>query len=192
MSRARFGRGGPPADLPALGEVLEFMRLLWAVDHGLQKKSRLMAASVGLTGPQRLVIRIAGRFPGISAGQLAAVLHVHPSTLTGVLRRLERRRLLSRRHDPKDARRAVFGLTTRGRELDVESAGTIESTVRALLATAPPGSIRATQEVLRRLAASLGVVGAPITPARVSSRRASGRSGPRARRSARPRPSPRS
>ena len=66
------------------------MRLLWAVDHGLQRRSKRMAATLGVTGPQRLVIRIVGRFPGISAGRLASILHLHPSTLTGILRRLER------------------------------------------------------------------------------------------------------
>jgi MarR family transcriptional regulator, organic hydroperoxide resistance regulator len=157
VSKVTATSGEQPGDLPALGDVLEFMRLLWAVDHGLQKKSKLMAGSIGLTGPQRLVIRIAGRFPGISAGQLAAILHVDPSTLTGVLRRLQQRGLLSRRPDPKDARRAALGLTRRGRKMDVEATGTIESVVCELLATQPQQRIRATREVLRVLAASLGV-----------------------------------
>ena len=42
----------------------------------------------------------------------------HPSTLTGVLRRLETRGMLLRRSDPRDARRALFGLTPRGRKMD--------------------------------------------------------------------------
>lgn len=146
-----------PDSMPALGEVLEFMRVLWAVDHGLQQQSKRMAATIGLTGPQRLVIRIAGRFPGISAGQLAAILHIHPSTLTGVLRRLQRRGLIDRRPHPKDARRAALGLTLRGLRLDVDAPGTIESAVKQLLATQPREKIRATQEVLGLLAKHLGV-----------------------------------
>src|SRR5258708_17032792 len=74
---------------PALGAVLDFMRLLWAVDHALQSSSKRMEATYGITGPQRLVVRIVGRFPGIAAGRAAEVLHVHPSTLTGILKRLE-------------------------------------------------------------------------------------------------------
>ena len=50
-----------------------------------------MAATIGITGPQRLVIRIIGRFPSIHAMQLADILHLHPSSLTAVLKRLERR-----------------------------------------------------------------------------------------------------
>src|SRR5437868_13871614 len=105
---------GTPDEPDQLGPVLEFMKQLWAVDHGLQSVSKRMEARFGITGPQRLVVRIVGRFPGISAGALAEVLHVHPSTLTGVLRRLETRGMLLRRADPKDARRALFGLTPRG------------------------------------------------------------------------------
>src|SRR6185436_8768825 len=87
---------------PPLGAVLDFMRLLWAVDHALQSASKRMEATHGVTGPQRLVVRIVGRFPGIAAGRIAEILHVHPSTLTGILKRLEQRQILTRRSDPRD------------------------------------------------------------------------------------------
>src|SRR2546421_7190843 len=57
-----------------------------------------------LTGPQRLVMRIVGRFPGIAAGRVAQILHVHPSTLTGILKRLEARGLLQRRARSEERR----------------------------------------------------------------------------------------
>src|SRR5213075_940670 len=103
---------------PPLGAVLDFMRLLWAVDHSLQSASKRMEATYGITGPQRLVVRIVGRFPGIAAGRVAEILHVHPSTLTGILKRLEQRGILQRRTDPRDARRALFSLTPKGKKLD--------------------------------------------------------------------------
>jgi hypothetical protein len=65
-----------------LPDVLQFMQLLWAVVHGLERISKRMAGDIGVTGPQRLVLRVVGLFPGMSAGDLATVLHVHPSTLT--------------------------------------------------------------------------------------------------------------
>jgi DNA-binding MarR family transcriptional regulator len=143
------------ASLPPLGEQLEFMRLLWAIDHGLQARSKRMAATLGVTGPQRLVIRIVGRFPGVSAGQLAEVLHLHPSTLTGVLRRLERARLLTRRRDPRDLRRAVLGLSAAGRRLDVVPDGTVESVMRHALGGLPRRKLRVTRDVLASLAERL-------------------------------------
>jgi MarR family transcriptional regulator, organic hydroperoxide resistance regulator len=75
-------------------DVLRFLELLWAVAHGLERTSKRMTRDLGVTGPQRLVLRVVGLFPGMSAGELAGILHVHASTLTGVLRRLETQGLL--------------------------------------------------------------------------------------------------
>ncbi len=141
---------------PQLGEVLEFMRLLWAVDHGLQSTSKRMEASLGITGPQRLVLRLVGRFPGITAGNLAQILHVHPSTLTGVLKRLEKRGLLERKSDPLDGRKALFALTESGRALDVPSTGTVEAAVQRVLSRMSRTRILHTQDVLTALAEELG------------------------------------
>src|SRR5919201_6945693 len=122
---------------PPLGAVLDFMRLLWAVDHALQSASKRMEAAYGVTGPQRLVVRIVGRFPGITAGRVAEILHVHPSTLTGVLKRLESRAIVQRRPDPRDARRALLALTNKGRRLDTLRTGTVEQAVRRVLTRDP-------------------------------------------------------
>jgi hypothetical protein len=46
------------ADARELPPTLAFMRLLWAIDHGLRSVSKRMHSSIGLTGPQRLVLRI--------------------------------------------------------------------------------------------------------------------------------------
>src|SRR5688572_32804694 len=110
-----------------LPDVLQFMQLLWAVVHGVEKTSKRMSAELGVTGPQRLVLRVVGLSPGLSAGDVAAILHVHPSTLTGVLHRLIVRRLLIRAQDRADRRRAVLHLTARGTRVNVESGGTVEA-----------------------------------------------------------------
>ena len=77
-----------------LDRVLRFMRLMWSVDHGLHKVSKRMASSIGLTGPQRLAVRIIGRSPGMTAGEVAERMHLDPSTVTGILRRLEEGRMI--------------------------------------------------------------------------------------------------
>jgi DNA-binding MarR family transcriptional regulator len=139
---------------PPLGAVLDFMRMLWAVDHALQSASKRMESTFGVTGPQRLVVRIVGRFPGIAAGRVAAILHVHPSTLTGILKRLETRGILQRRPDPRDARRALFMLTGKGRKLDIVRTGTVEQAVRRVL-TKDSTKVAAAQEVLAALSDEL-------------------------------------
>lgn len=131
-SRARAGsnsRDGGIVPADELPEVLQFMRLLWAVVHALDRTSKRMATDLGVTGPQRLVLRVVGLFPGTSAGHLASLLHVHPSTLTGVLQRLVQLGLLTRKLSPTDRRRAVLTLTTKGKRANQTNAGTVESAV---------------------------------------------------------------
>jgi DNA-binding MarR family transcriptional regulator len=140
------------ADLP---DVLQFMQLLWAVVHGVEKTSKRMTAEIGVTGPQRLVLRVVGLFPGVSAGDLAAILHVHPSTLTGILQRLVAQRLLTRIEDPADRRRAVLRLTARGERANRVSGGTVEAAVAKALQGVSDRDRGATRRVLARLAASL-------------------------------------
>jgi MarR family transcriptional regulator, organic hydroperoxide resistance regulator len=143
-------------ETPPLGEVLDFMRMLWSIDHGLQTTSKRMEATLGVTGLQRMVLRLVGRFPGISAGHLARILHVHPSTLTGVLKRLEDRQLVTRSADPLDARRALFTLTGKGRTLDIPSTGTVEASVQRALERVPQAKINAARELLQALSEELG------------------------------------
>jgi DNA-binding MarR family transcriptional regulator len=157
-------RGGEGDESVGLGEVIEFMRLLWAVDHGLAASSKQMDARFGVTGPQRLVIRIVGRHPGIAAGRIAEILHVHPSTLTGVLGRLVERGLLTRTVDPEDGRRALFGLTTAGKRLDALRTGTIEAKVRRALIRVPPRELAAARRVLGAVAESLAAPRRPKRP----------------------------
>jgi MarR family transcriptional regulator, organic hydroperoxide resistance regulator len=45
-----------PADAASdyeLDPVLDFMRLLWSIEHGLQRMSKRMESEIGITGPQR-------------------------------------------------------------------------------------------------------------------------------------------
>jgi MarR family transcriptional regulator, organic hydroperoxide resistance regulator len=139
-----------------LGAVLEFMRLLWAINHGLGKTSRLMQARFGVTGQQRLVIRLVGAFPGLSAGDLARILHIHPSTLTGILQRLAARGLIRRSAHPEDARRLQLELTAKGKRLMVPAIGTVEAAVKRALSRFSDETIEPTRQVLTALSEALG------------------------------------
>lgn len=172
------------ADLSALPDVLAFMQVMWALVHRLDQASKRMRHRVGVTGPQRLALRVVGLFPGISAGDVATVLHMHPSTLTGVLQRLAAQKLVVRRRAPNDRRRAVLQLTPQGRTVNAASAGTVESAVARALDGASRHEVAATTRLLARLADQLDAQGAVPAP---SARRAIGRSRAAAtRRRARP------
>jgi MarR family transcriptional regulator, organic hydroperoxide resistance regulator len=145
-------RRRPAEPLP---DVIDFMQLLWALVHGLESRSKRMATSIGITGPQRLVVRMIGLRPGISAGALAAMLHVHPSTLTGILARLVGQGIVARLADAADRRRAVLDLTAKGRRLNRLKRGTVESAIARVLARARGRDLLAARRVLARLARDL-------------------------------------
>ncbi len=96
-----------PYESRPLGQALDFLRVLWAINHGLATTSRYMKSKYGVTGRQRLIIQVVNEFPGISAGDLAKVLHLDPSTLTGVLQQMGQRGLLQLQPDMRDRRTAA-------------------------------------------------------------------------------------
>ncbi len=138
-----------------LGKTLRFMRWLWALSHALEARSKRMQRELQITGLQRLVLRIVGRNPGIGAGDLASALHVHPSTLTGVLARLDERGLVARIADAEDGRRLRLRLTPHGRELDQDRGGTVEAALARALARCDPAAVETAREVLATIVEEL-------------------------------------
>jgi MarR family transcriptional regulator, organic hydroperoxide resistance regulator len=137
------------------GETLRFMQRMWKLVHALDVRSKRMAKLLGVTGPQRLVLRVVGQTSMISARDIAATLGIHPSTLTGVLTRLEAGGLLVRKVDPTDRRRARFRLTSAGRSVNRERKGTVEAAVRRALVRADQGTIDRTNVMLGLLVTEL-------------------------------------
>ena len=135
-----------------LDATLDFMRLLWAIEHGLQKRSKRLKAQAGITGPQRLVLRIVSRYPGISAGDVARLLKLHPSTVTGILHRLVAARLLRRERHPADSRRVSLWITRLAAPHARPSSGPVERLVRGVLRRAAPSDITAARVLLTELA----------------------------------------
>lgn len=138
-----------------LDSVLDFMRMLWSIEHGLQRVSKRMNATLGITGGQRLVLLVVERFPGLSARDLADALHLHPSTITGVLQRLEQKGLLEREQDARDNRRVHLHIRNKGKVFTRRRTHTVESAVTRALSRIPDRQIRDARKVLALIADAL-------------------------------------
>lgn len=57
-----------------LEPALTFLRELWALDHALGSASKRMHDRMGITAEQRMVFRFVGKFPGMTAAELASIL----------------------------------------------------------------------------------------------------------------------
>jgi DNA-binding MarR family transcriptional regulator len=141
-----------------------------------------MSKQIGITGPQRLALRMIGREPDMPTLRLSALLHLHPSTVTGILDRMERDGLIARVADAQDARRSRLQLTTRGREMNQVRSGTVESAVASAMNQLSPATVDAGREllsalchVLENLATRQSTHRAPVARAASRSARATGR-----------------
>ena len=154
-----------------MGPAGDFMRALWRLDHARERVSRGMQTSSGVTAQQRMIIRFVGKYPGMTASQLAAHFHLDAGTVSSALGRLERRGLLERRRAHRDRRRVSLGLTAAGRAIDLAASGTVERAVEALLRTTSPDDLARTRRVLGALSALLDAESAGERGVTVSTRR---------------------
>jgi DNA-binding MarR family transcriptional regulator len=114
-----------------------------------------METTLGVTGPQRLVLRIVARYPGLTAGELAHIIQLHPSTITGILQRLASRRLLARDTDPNDNRRVRLRLLPRAQTFTRTASGPVERAVRRALDQLGDSQVRTARTVLTQVAMAL-------------------------------------
>jgi len=99
------------------GNIEGIFRDLRRVVHALELYSKDVNARFGLTAPQLWALWELGRDGPLALGALAQALQLHPSTMVGVVDRLEAKGLALRDPDPSDGRRIRIGLTPRGRTL---------------------------------------------------------------------------
>jgi len=143
-------RSNPPLD----GSILTFLQVIWRLEHAVERASKRMEDTIGISGPQRFALRLIGHSPGLGAGELAESMHLHPSTVTGMIQRLEGRGYVKRLAHSTDGRRMHLHLTPAGLRV-TRAQPTIEQPVRTTLAQCPPAKQRATADLLDRFSREL-------------------------------------
>jgi MarR family transcriptional regulator, organic hydroperoxide resistance regulator len=136
--------------------VLKFLQSVWQLEHALERASKRMEDAFGISGPQRFALRMIGVRPGITAGELATMLHLHPSTVTGIVQRLELRKLVKRTSNATDGRVAHLHLTAAGLKANRPAAkGTIERAAQTALSRCPEPQRKATAAMIGQFASEL-------------------------------------
>jgi DNA-binding MarR family transcriptional regulator len=124
------------------------MQELWGLEQGLNQRSMAMLTRHGVTGPQRLLVRVVGRLGPITPASLARVLHLHPSSVTRLVQKLEARSFVRRTEDPAHRGRHLLVLGSRGGRVERLGGGTVESAVRSALSKAGASDVEATRRVI--------------------------------------------
>jgi DNA-binding MarR family transcriptional regulator len=144
-----------PVENPGVGEVLDFMRLVWAVDSGLQAVSGEMASMFEVSGVERLVLRVLSKYPAVCASELSEILGMSRASLVAPIKSLEDSGYVERIADPEDRRRALLKVTRTGARVSEAVASTVEAAVRKVLSNATSRTVDSAKTLLSALAAEL-------------------------------------
>lgn len=136
-------------------EEPDLLPLLWEAGHALQAMSRHMERHMGISGPQRLVLREVARRPDIQPGELATLIGVHPSTVTGLVDRLVERGLLLREQREDDRRSSRLRVTDVGQRLLVARGVTVERVVQKAAGEMSPALRKSGAKFLRAVSLAL-------------------------------------
>lgn len=143
------------------GEVVHCLRRLF---KGLHEHSKAMQRQAGLSAPQAWALTILAEESGLALGELAERMHAHPSTVSGIVDRLVRRRAVDRRPDPEDRRGVRLSLTPSGRRLLRRSPPPIQAGLQRALERMAPRRLRQLRRALELIvnASELERVDAPF------------------------------
>lgn len=97
--------------------ISEIMQSLRRIFKAIQDYSHEVSGKLGITGPQLWALKTISQNGILSLRDLSGRMYLHPSTITGVIDRLEKKGYVRRKRDQVDRRVIYVELTTEGRKL---------------------------------------------------------------------------
>jgi DNA-binding MarR family transcriptional regulator len=94
-----------------IGQIVNSIR---GINFSLQRQSKELMKSFDITGPQMGALRLISRHPEIQLKELADLMYLHVSTVSGIVDRLETAGYLTRIRKSDDRRAIHISLTEKG------------------------------------------------------------------------------
>lgn len=121
------------------------------ITHMLKRHLAVLLAAEGLTLPQMLVLRRVKEKGEVALGEIAADLHLAPSTLSDIIKRLEREGLVEKISDPRDMRVMRLRVLAKGEELLARTCSIYDRHLRNIFAHFEESEVEALSRSLARL-----------------------------------------
>lgn len=135
----------------------ESVDMLHQIFQAVDVFSRQMLRDFGVTGPQIWALRTIDEADGISMGDLAQGMHLHMSTITGIIDRLEAGKLVTRERSARDARVTELRLTAKGRAILARAPEPPRSKAARGLQRLTPRELRNIHSALLQIARAMDV-----------------------------------
>jgi DNA-binding MarR family transcriptional regulator len=97
--------------------ITEIMQSLRRIFKAIQDYSYDVSDKFGTTGPQLWALKTISQNESLPLGELGRRMYLHPSTITGLIDRLEKKDLVERDRDQTDRRVIKLLLTSKGKGL---------------------------------------------------------------------------
>jgi DNA-binding MarR family transcriptional regulator len=138
-----------PEAQPDLDSIVEALVYLYTESRRITKA---LAEKHGLTGPQLVVLKMLEPVGKLSLSDLSGRIRAKNSTVTGIIDRMERDGLVTRRRSDADRRVVHIELTAKGRKLAAETEVAPMQIFRAVLGELSPRDSTELRRILTRLA----------------------------------------
>lgn len=139
-----------------IAEVLDNLRRVFRVVHQYSKRAERVG---GLTGPQLWAMKVLAESAPLRVTDLARRMYLHPSTVVGILDRLEQQDQVTRTRSSMDHRVVAVALTAKGRETAAKLPRIAQGLLLKGLKELSGSDLSTVSEGLRMLVGILGVEG---------------------------------
>lgn len=137
----------------AIRHVLDDLRRVFQVVHGYSKRAERVG---GLTGPQLWAVKVLAESSPVRVSDLARRMYLHPSTVVGILDRLESVGLVLRTRSTQDRRVVTVSLTEKGTQLVAKTPEVAQGLLLTGLKALPIRELHAVETGLSLLVEVLG------------------------------------
>jgi DNA-binding MarR family transcriptional regulator len=98
----------------AISQIMQSLRRIF---KAIQDYSHEVSEKFGITGPQLWALKTISQNESLTLSELSETMYLHPSTITGVIDRLEKKGYVTRNRDKVDRRVIYVQLTANGKKL---------------------------------------------------------------------------
>lgn len=138
----RTGKGArrkksPTGSIPDARYDLRILQSLRQIIRAIDVHSRKLKAEHKITGPQLLCLLAVVEGGSLISAEIASRVHLSPSTIVGILDRLEAKGLVRRKRDEKDRRLIHITATEQGRSLAREAPSPLQDALASALQRLP-------------------------------------------------------
>lgn len=140
------------------------LQALRQVIRAVDSHSRQLFGQYRITGPQLITLLTVEKHEPVTASAIASNIHLSPSTVVGILDRLESKGLIRRNRDLKDRRLVWISLTEQGKVLVSNAPSPLQDSLAEAIRKLPEAELVMIVESLERIVRLMQMHESAATP----------------------------